>query len=64
VEVLDPVKVGQCKGEAFSLFRRNKVIDVYGVNRLFTGLIATTVAQWFPASGETGEEDISHQHHL
>lgn len=64
VEVLDPVEVGQCESESFSFFGRNKVIDVDGVNRLITRLIATTVAQWFPASREAGQEDISHHDHL
>lgn len=44
MEVLDPMQVGQRKGKPFSLFRRNKVIDVDGMNRLITGSIATTVA--------------------
>jgi hypothetical protein len=64
VEMLDPVEVGQCKGESFSLFGCNKVIDVDGVDRLITCLIATTVAQWFPASRETGQKDVSHHCHL
>ena len=63
MEVLDPMEVGQRKGKSFSLFRRDKVIDVDGMNRLITGLIATTVAQWFPASGEAGQKDVSHHDH-
>jgi hypothetical protein len=54
MEVLDPMQVGQRKGKPFSLFRRDKIIDVNRMNRLITGLIATTVAQRFPASGEAG----------
>jgi len=50
----DPMQVGQRKGIPFSLFRRNKLIDVNRMNRLITGLIATTVAQRFIASGEAG----------
>lgn|SRR5882724_1667046 len=64
MEVLDPVEVGQCKGESFSLFGRDKVIDVDGMNRLITRLIATTVAQWLPASREAGQKDVSHHDHL
>ena len=64
VEVLDPMEIGQCKGKSFSLFGRDKVIDVDSMNRLITRVIATTVAQWFPASREAGQEDISHHDHL
>ena len=60
VEVLDPMQVAQRKGKAFSLFRRDKLIDVNRMNWLITGLIATTVAQRLIASGEAGEKDISH----
>jgi hypothetical protein len=60
MEVLNPMQVGQYKGEAFALFRRDKVIDINCMNRLVTGLIATTVAKRLPASGETREKDISH----
>jgi hypothetical protein len=63
MEVLDPMEVGQRNGKPFSLFRRDKVIDVDGMNRLITGLIATTVAQRFPASGEAGQKDVSHKDH-
>jgi hypothetical protein len=63
MEVLDPMEVGQRKGKPFSLFGRDKVIDVDGMNRLITGLIATTVAQRFPASGEAGQKDVSHKDH-
>lgn len=54
MQVGDPMEVGQRKGKAFSLFRRDKVIDIYRMNRLITMLIATTVAQGFIASGEAG----------
>jgi hypothetical protein len=60
MQVLDPMEVRQRKGKPFSLFRRDKVIDVNRMNRLITGLIATTVAQRFPASGEAGQKDVSH----
>jgi hypothetical protein len=63
MEVLNPVEVGQCKGQAFALFRRDKVIDIDRMNRLITGLIATTVAQWFVASGEAGQKDVGHHDH-
>jgi hypothetical protein len=61
VEVLDPMEVGQRKSEPFALFRRDKVIDVDGLNGLITRLIATTVAQRFPASGEAGQKDVGHK---
>jgi hypothetical protein len=54
------MQVGQRKGIPFSLIRRNKLIDVNRMNRLITGLIATTVAQRFIASGEAGQKDIGH----
>jgi hypothetical protein len=54
MQVGNPMEVGQRKGKAFSLFRRDKVIDVDRMNRLITMLIATTVAQRFVASGEAG----------
>ena len=60
MKVLDPMQIGQRKGKPFPLFGCDKFIDVDGMNRLITGLIATTVAQRFPASGEAGEEDVSH----
>jgi hypothetical protein len=63
MEVLDPMQVAQRKGKPFSLFRRDKVIDVNRMNRLITGLIATTVAQRLPASGEAGQKDIGHHYH-
>jgi hypothetical protein len=63
MEVLDPMQVAQCKGKPFSLFWRDKVIDVNRVNWLITGLIATTVAQRFIASGEAGQKDIGHHDH-
>jgi hypothetical protein len=64
MEVLDPMEVAQRKGKPFSLFGCDKVIDVDGMNRFITGVIATTVAQWFPASGEAGQKDVSHKDHL
>ena len=63
MEVLDPMEVAQRKGKAFSLFRRDKVIDINRMNRLITGLIATTVAQWFIASGEAGQKNVGHHDH-
>lgn len=63
MQMLDPMQVGQCKGKPFSLLRRNKLIHIDRMNRLFTLVIATTVAKWFPASGKTGEKDVSHARH-
>jgi hypothetical protein len=54
MEVLDPMEVSQRKGKPLALCGRDKLIDVNRMNRFITGLIATTVAQWFPASGEAG----------
>jgi hypothetical protein len=63
MEVLDAMQVGQRKGKAFSLIGRNEFIDIDRVNGLTARLIATTVAERFPASGEAGEKDISHNGH-
>jgi hypothetical protein len=63
MEVLDPMQVGQRKGKPFSLCRCNEFIDIDGMNRLIARLIATTVAKRLPASGETGQKDISHNGH-
>jgi hypothetical protein len=63
MKVLDPMEVGQRKGKAFSLFGRDKVIDVNRMNRLITRLIATTVAQWFVASSKASQKDVSHNDH-
>jgi hypothetical protein len=63
MQVGDPMEVGQRKGKAFSLCRRDKLIDINRMNRLITILIATTVAQWFIASGEAGQKDIGHHDH-
>ena len=60
MEVLDAAHALQRKGKPFPLFGCDKFIDVDGMNRLITGLIATTVAQRFPASGEAGQKDVSH----
>jgi hypothetical protein len=62
--MVDPMEVRQRKGKAFSLFRRDKLIDINHMNRLIAMLIATTVAQWFIASGEAGQKDIGHHNHL
>ena len=63
MEVLDAVQVGKREGKAFSLIGRNEFIDVDRVNGLIARLIATTVAERFPASSEAGEKDISHHDH-
>jgi hypothetical protein len=60
MQVLDAMQVGQRKGKTFSLFGRNKLIDVDRMNRLLTLVIATTVAKRLPTSGETREKNISH----
>ena len=63
MQVGDPMQVGQRKGKAFPLVRRDKLIDIDRMNRLLTLVIATTVAKGLPASGETGQEDVSHTRH-
>jgi hypothetical protein len=63
MQVLDAMQVGQRKGKAFSLFRRDKLIDIDRMNRLPTFVIATTVAKGLPASGKTGEKDVGHDSH-
>jgi hypothetical protein len=63
MEVLDAMQVGQGKGKAFSLIGRNEFVDIDRMNRLIARLIATTVAKRFPASGKTGQKDISHNRH-
>jgi len=63
MQVGDPMQVGQCKRKAFSLFGRDKLIDIDRMNRLITVLIATTVAQWVVASGEAGQKNLGHDDH-
>jgi hypothetical protein len=63
MQVLDTMQVGQRKGKAFSFFGRDKLIDIDRMNRLLTLVIATTVAKGLPASGKTGEKDVSHDSH-
>lgn len=63
MQVLDTMQVGQRKGKAFSFFGRDKLIDIDRMNRLLTLVIATTVAKGLPASGKTGEKNISHDSH-
>jgi hypothetical protein len=63
MQVLDAMQVGQRKGKAFSFFGRDKLIDIDRMNRLLTLVIATTVAKGLPASGKTGEKNISHDSH-
>lgn len=60
MEVLDAVHVRQHEGKPFSLFGCDKFIDIDGMNGLIKGSIATTVAKRFPASGYTGQKDVSH----
>ena len=63
MEVLDAMQVGQRKGKTLSFFGRNKLIHIDRMNRLLTLVIATTVAKGLPASGKTGEKDVSHASH-
>jgi hypothetical protein len=60
MEVLDAVHVCQRKGKSFPLFWCDKFIDIDGMNGLIARLIATTVAKRLPASGHTGQKDVSH----
>jgi len=50
MKVLDAVQVGQRKGKPLSLFGRDELIDIDGMNRLLALAIATTVAKGLPAS--------------
>jgi hypothetical protein len=63
MEVLDAVHVLQRKGEPFPLVGCDKFIDIDGMNGLIARSVATTVAQWFIASGEAGQKDVSHNDH-
>jgi hypothetical protein len=60
MEVLDAVHVRQREGKPFSLFGCDKFIDIDGMNGLIARSIAATVAKRFPASGYTGQKDVSH----
>jgi hypothetical protein len=64
MEMLDAVHVRQRKGKSFPLFGCDKLIDIDGMNGLIARLIATTVAKRLPASGYTGQKDVSHKDHL
>jgi hypothetical protein len=64
VEVLHAVHVLQRKGKPFPLFGGDKLVDIDGMNGLIARSVATTVAQWFIASGEAGQKDVSHNDHL
>jgi hypothetical protein len=48
------------EGKPFSLFGCDKFIDIDGMNGLITRSIATTVAKRFPASGYTGQKEVSY----
>ena len=63
MQMLDPMQAGQGKGKPFALLGRNELIHIDRMNRLLTLIIATTVAKGLPASGETGQEDVSHTRH-
>jgi hypothetical protein len=54
MQLLEPVHVVEGKPKAFALLGGDELIDIDRMNRLFTVLIATTVAQRLPASGQTG----------
>jgi hypothetical protein len=60
MQVLDAMQIGQRKGKPFSLCRCDELIDVDRMNRFIAPSIATTVAKRLPASGETSQEDVSH----
>jgi hypothetical protein len=64
MEVLDPVHGRQRKGKSFPLFGCDKLIDIDGMDGLIACSIATTVAKRLPASGYTGQKDVSHIDHL
>jgi hypothetical protein len=63
MQMLDAMQVGQCKSKPFSLLGGDELIDIDRMNRLLTFVIATTVAKGLPASGKTGEKDVSHNSH-
>jgi hypothetical protein len=63
MQMLDAMQVGQGKGKPFSLCGCDEHIDVDRMNGLIALLIATTVAKRLPASGQTGEKDVSHDGH-
>jgi hypothetical protein len=63
MQMLDAMQVGQCKSEPFSLLGGDELIDIDRMNGLLTFVIATTVAKGLPASGKTGEKDVSHDSH-
>jgi hypothetical protein len=60
VELLEAMQVGERKGKALPFVGVDQLIDVDGMNRLVARLIATTVAQGFPASGQAGEKEVCH----
>jgi hypothetical protein len=64
MEMLHAVHVRQCKGKSFPLCGCDEFIDIDGMNGLIARLIATTVAKRLPASGYTGQKDVSHNDHL
>ncbi len=63
VELLDAMQVGERKGKALPFLGADQLIDVNGVNRLVALVIATTVAQGFPASGQAREKELGHGFH-
>jgi hypothetical protein len=64
MKMLDAVHVRQRKSKAFPLFGCDKFIDIDSMNGLIACSIATTVAKRLPASGYTGQKDVSHNDHL
>jgi len=60
IEVLHAVHVVEGKGKSLPILGTDQLVDIKRMNRLIAGLIATTVAQGFPASGETGEKQLGH----
>jgi hypothetical protein len=60
VEVLETMQLAERKGETLALVGGEELIDIDGMNRLITVVVATTVAQGLPASREAGQEEVSH----
>jgi len=54
------MQMAERKGETLALVGGEELIDIDGVNRLITVVVATTVAQWLPASRQAGQEEVSH----
>lgn len=64
MELLDAMQVAEGKRKALPFLGTDELIDVHGMNGLIALVMATTVAKWLPASGETREEYTSHAFRL